>query len=81
MNMNSISDPTYRNINEQLCKAYEIAGNNSMKKAADEVASSSPTHESGIPLVCAKVDGAWQKSLKRLSKHCKQCQIWEIPLH
>ena len=60
MNMNSISDPTYRNINEQLCKAYEIAGNNSMKKAA-EVASSSPTHESGIPLVCAKVDGAWQK--------------------
>ena len=32
-----------------------------MKKAADEVASSSPTHESGIPLVRAKVDSAWQK--------------------
>ena len=60
MNMNSFSDPTY-NINEQLCKSYEIAGNDSMKKAADEVASSSPTHKSGIPLVCAKVDGTWQK--------------------
>ena len=51
----------YRNINEQLlCKAYEIAANNSMKRAADEVASS-PTHESGIPLACAKVGGTWQK--------------------
>ena len=35
MEMNSISDPTYRNINEQLCKAYEIAANNGMKRAAD----------------------------------------------
>ena len=63
MNMNSISDPTYRKINEQLCKAYEIAANNSLMKraAADEVASSSPTHQSGIPLARAKVDGAWQK--------------------
>ena len=35
MEMNSISDPTYRKINEQLCKAYEIAANNGMKRAAD----------------------------------------------
>ena len=61
MNMNSISDPTYRNINEQLCKAYKIAANNSMKRAADEVASSSPTHQSGISLACTKIDGGWQK--------------------
>ena len=34
-----------------------------MRKAADEITSSSifPTHESGIPLVRAKLDGAWQK--------------------
>ena len=50
MNMDSISDPTYRNINEKLCKAYEIAANSRMEKAADEVASSFPTHQSGIPL-------------------------------
>ena len=33
MNMNSISDPTYKNINEKLCKAYEIAAvwNSSME--------------------------------------------------
>ena len=61
MNMNSISDPTYRNINEQLCKVYEIAINNSMKRAADEVTSSSPTHQSDIPLARGKIDGAWQK--------------------
>ena len=38
MNMNSISNPTYKNINanEQLCKAYEIAANNRMKRVADE---------------------------------------------
>ena len=60
MNMNSISR---RNINEQekLCKTYEIAAINSMKRAGDEVASSPPTHQSGILLPCAKVDGAWQK--------------------
>ena len=47
MNMNSISDPTYRNINDKLFDAYEIAANNSMRKAADEVASSSlfPFHK------------------------------------
>ena len=99
MNMNSISDPTYRNINEELCQAYEIAANNSMKRAADEVASSSssPTHQSGIPLARSKIDGAWQKrghssangvvtvtvgnkcvDTHVLSKHCKQCQIWEV---
>ena len=62
MNMNSISALTYyRNINEQLCKAYEIAANKSMKRASDEVASSSPTHQSGIPLARAKFDGVWQK--------------------
>ena len=97
MNMNSISDPTYRNINEQLCQAYEIAANNSTKRAADAVASSSPTPQSGIPLARTKIDGAWQKrghssangvvtvtvgnkcvDTHVLSKHCKQCQIWEI---
>ena len=61
MNMNSISDPTYRNINEQLCQAYEIAANNSTKRAADAVVSSSPTPQSGIPLARTKIDGAWQK--------------------
>ena len=64
MNMNSISALTYyRNINEQLCKAYEIAANNSMKRASDEVASSSPTHQNGIPhpSARAKFDGVWQK--------------------
>ena len=61
MNMNSISDPTYRNINEQFCKAYKIAANNNTQRAADEVASSSLIHQSGISLACAKIDGAWQK--------------------
>ena len=32
-----------------------------MKKAADEVASSSPTRHSGTSLARAKIDGAWQK--------------------
>ena len=32
-----------------------------MKRAADEVASSSPMNQSGIPLACIKIDGAWQK--------------------
>ena len=52
MNMNSISDPTYKNINEKLCKAYEIAAvwNSSMEWAADEFSSSSATHQSGISL-------------------------------
>ena len=59
--MNSISDPTYGNINKQLCKSYEIAANNSMKRVADEVASSSPRHQSGIPLARVKIDGARQK--------------------
>ena len=96
MNMSAISDPTYRNINEQLFTAYETAANNSMKKAAEEVASCSPKNESGIPLARAKIDGAWQKrghssangvvtvtvgnkclDTHVLSKHCKQCQIWE----
>ena len=61
MNMNSISDLTCRNINKQLCKAYEVAANNSMKRAADEVVSSFPTRQSVIPLTRAKIDGAWQK--------------------
>ena len=61
MKMNSISDPTCSNIIEQLCKAYEIAANNDMKRAADQVASSSPTHQSGISLARAKIAGAWQK--------------------
>ena len=97
INMNSISDPRYRNINEQLCKANKIATNNSIKRAADEVASSSPTHQSSIPLARAKIDVARQKrgyssangvvtvtvgntcvDTHVLSKHCKQCQIWEI---
>ena len=59
-NINSISDPTHRSINGQLRKAYEIAANNSMKWAADKVASSSPTHRSGIPLARAKIDGAYK---------------------
>ena len=98
MNMCSISDPTYRNINDKLYNAYAIAANESMRKAADEVASSStfPTHESGISMARAKIDGAWQKrghssangvitvtignkcvDTYVLSKHCKQCEIWE----
>ena len=40
MNINSVSDPAYRS-NAQLCKAYQKAASNSMKKAADEVTSSS----------------------------------------
>ena len=68
-----------------------------MKKAADEIASSSPSHQSGIPLARDKIDSAWQKRSHSsangvvtvtvrnkcvdthvLSKHCRQCQIWEI---
>ena len=60
MNINSISDPTHRSINGQLCKAYEIAANNSIKRAADKVTFSSPTHRSGIPLAHAKIDGAYK---------------------
>ena len=97
MNMNSISDPTYGNINEQHCKAYEIAANKSMKRAADQLTFFSPTHQSGIHLARAKIHGTWQKrghspangvvtvtvgnkcvNTHVLSKHCKQCQIWEI---
>ena len=97
MNMNSISDPTYRYIDEQPCKPYGIGANNSMKRAADKAASSSSTHQSGTPLAHAKIDSAWQKrglssangiftvtvsnkcvDTHVLSKHCKQCQIWEI---
>ena len=97
MNINSVSDPTYGNIHEHFCKAYEIAANNSMKRASDEVFSSSPTHQSGIPLSLAKTDGVWQKrghssangavtvtvgnkcvDTHVLSKHRKQCEIWEI---
>ena len=66
-------------------------------KRASEVVSSSPTHQSGIPLSLAKIDGVWQKrghssangavtvtvgnkcvDTHVLSKHCKQCEIWEI---
>ena len=32
MNMNSISDPTYRTTDEQLCKAYEMVANNRMMR-------------------------------------------------
>ena len=56
MNINSISDPTYRNVDDQLCKAYETAENSSTKKAA-EVASSS--HQRGSPLERAKIDHTW----------------------
>ena len=61
MNMNSIADPIYRDLNGQLCKAYEIAANSSVERASDEVASPFPTHQSGIPLARAKIDRAWQK--------------------
>ena len=54
MNINSVSDPAYRN-NEQLCKAYQIAANSSIKTAADEIASSSPTHQTGIPVARANI--------------------------
>ena len=61
MNINSVSDPTYRDINEneQLCKAYETAANNSMKRAC--LMPSSPTHQSDMPLAHAKIHGAWKK--------------------
>ena len=42
-----------------FCKEYEIAANSSMK--ADEVAFSFLTHQSSIPLTCAKIDRVWQK--------------------
>ena len=44
MNMNSVSDPTYiETLMNNFVKHMKLAANNSMKMAADEVASSSPT--------------------------------------
>ena len=89
MIINSVSDPTYRNIMNNFVKH--------MKRASDEVAFSSPKQQSDIPLAPAKIDGAWQNcghssangvvtvtvgnkyvDIHVHSKHRKQCQVWEI---
>lgn len=63
MNMHCLSEPSYRNINESLSTAYEVAASNSMGKAAKEVIKSGKNkkHSKGITMCRTKVDGSWQR--------------------
>ena len=59
MNMYSISEPSYRKINEKLHETYELVANESMKKAAFEARG-----EENAPDVYSariSIDGTWQR--------------------
>jgi hypothetical protein len=94
MNMHSISEPGFRNINNKLFYAYENAAQESMKNAAN--AGKGEQIAPGIYSCRVSLDGSWQRrgyaSLNGvvtainkgkcidaivLSKHCRQCMIWE----
>ena len=94
MNMHSISEPGFRNINNKLFYAYENAAQESMKNAAN--AGKGEQIAPGIYSCRVSLDGSWQRrgyaSLNGvvtainkgkcidaivLSKHCRQCIIWE----
>ena len=59
MNMFSLANNSFENLQSQLAKAYESVAKMSMKRAADSFRSDCDTTEPIKKRV--KIDGAWQK--------------------